>query len=171
MEANNEWKNLKSVRVFRLLIVSMFAIYGLGGGAYGVFATPEILGGWPGQSSAERIMGLSRLFQNILVFLLYLVILYHLYRLLAVISRGHPFSGESPRRIRWAGYGMLAITAVNLAADVARSFALPGLAWKSFFSQILGQGFQTILLGVGLLVIAAVFEAGVKMRQDQDLTV
>jgi hypothetical protein len=171
MNCEQNWKNLETIRIFKLLLVAMSIVYGLGFVLFLIVATPDYLNNLPGRAIGDLVTNLSFYVQNLLIALVYFLILYNLYGLLVMIARGNPFDPSNPKRIRRVAYGAFALTALNLGASVILAFSSPKQGWTSFYAEILGQGFRTILFGVGILVIGKVFEAGARLKQDQDLTV
>jgi hypothetical protein len=111
-----------------------------------------------------------------LIKLLYLLIAYQLFRLLGLIKKGDPFNPESPKRIRSIAYytfGMVAINAVRELESVL-TIAKQGFPywdfWLNLISFLLKES-EIVFFGLGILIIAVVLEVGVRLQQDQSLTV
>jgi hypothetical protein len=121
-----------------------------------------------------QIMNLSMFLNGALSGLLYLVIIYQLYRLLGLIKKGDPFNQESPRRIRRIAYYTFGMAAINAVGESVRHISSLGFSapyfWESMTSFLL-RAAQTVLFGLGILIIAYVLEVGVRLQQDQNLTV
>ena len=173
MKEEKLWRDVTSVRVFKLLLLAMLVVYVVGFTVYMVSQVPAEIRQLSAQPGKSSIAGWSFLAQNTLLTLIYFSILYNLYALLVMVAKGEPFHPSNPKRIRRIAYAAFAIFCVNVAAAVllARSGFPPHPAWSALFSELLGKGFRTVLFGVGILVIARVFEAGLALKQDQDLTV
>ena len=90
--------------------------------------------------------------------LITLWILYHLRCFFRLVAQGHPFAPEIPRRTRSIGYAIIWLHYLD---------ALPGP------HLIVGGGWSAELIFIGLviLVLARVFEVGVGMQEEQNLTV
>jgi hypothetical protein len=97
-------------------------------------------------------------------------ILVHLQTLLTAVIRGQSFDGRNPKRIRRVGYGAFASALVGFLTDVYWSgWPKPNLIdFKNIFAGEIGR---MIIFGVGLLIIAKVFETGLALKRDQDLTI
>ena len=173
MKEKTLWKDLSSVRVFKLLLLAMLVVYVVGFTVFMVSHVPAEIRQLSTQPAESSSAGWSFLVQNILLTLIYFFILYNLYGLLVMVAKGEPFHPSNPKRIRCVAYAAFAIFCVNGAAAflLTRSGFSPNLAWSNLFSELLGKGLWTALFGVGILVIAKVFEAGLALKQDQDLTV
>ncbi len=112
--------------------------------------------------------------KNILPGLIFFFIAYNIFMLARLVSRREPFDCATPRYIRRIGGAVLCLAFVNAAARV---FALytPSAGPAYLLSRTVITAFlsllSTLLIGFGFLVIAKVLEAGVALKQDQDLTV
>jgi len=173
----NEDKSLShrsSVRVFRVLLTVVGLVY-----AFflimSLYNFPQIWGPlFHPKIPRILIMNLSMFINSVLVGLLYLVTIYQLFRLLGLIAKGDPFNQESPKRIRKIAYYTFWIAAINAVGESVRHISSQGFSapylWLSMTSFLL-RAAQTVLLGIGILIIAFVLEVGVKLQQDQNLTV
>lgn len=109
--------------------------------------------------------------------LFYLLIVYHLFRLLGLLNKGDPFSPESPKRIRTIAYyifGMAAITTGWELESVLTIIANQGFPYPEFWPNLISfllNVSETVFFGLGIFIIAIVLEAGVRLQQDQRLTV
>jgi hypothetical protein len=114
-------------------------------------------------------------FDRVMPGAIYFFIAYGIFKLISLISRGEPFSPASPRYIRRIGYAVLCLAAVNAVVNGFSAFPLAYPPPAGFLSKavvwMLLSGLSTLLLGFGFLVIARVIEVGVRLQQDQNLTV
>jgi hypothetical protein len=120
------------------------------------------------------IVNLSFFLNSALTCLLYLLIIYQLFRLLGLIHKGDPFNPDSPKRIRLIAYYTFSMAAVNALLSSVRTITMSGFPFPSFWPSLtnfLLRGTQTVLFGIGILIMAFVLEVGVRLRQDQNLTV
>ncbi len=162
------------VKALRIVLIMLLAVYGtvLVGSLLLVRRVfPSVIEG-PSGTSFLNLMGIVRvIFDRVLPGIVYFFIGWGIFRLITLVSRGEPFSPASPRYIRKIGYAVLCLAGVNAVVD--------GLAWLTWRMDFLSRGFvwalcsvlSTVLLGFGFLVIARVLEVGVRLKQDQDLTV
>jgi len=100
--------------------------------------------------------------------------LYQLFRLVQRISKGDPFSPDNPRRVRNVAYAVLAISVSNLVFNYVRNSLMRGrgVAWEWWFTgTVLFKGAERIFFILGLLIIAKLLEIGVRLQQDQNLTI
>ena len=101
--------------------------------------------------------------------LITLWILYHLRCFFRLVAQGSPFAPEIPRRTRSIGYAIIAWSPLTALASIWLHYldALPGP------HLIVGGGWSAELIFIGLviLVLARVFEVGVGMQEEQNLTV
>jgi hypothetical protein len=81
------------------------------------------------------------------------------------------FNPASPRHIRWIGFSVLGLAAIQAGATGIAELAAQDVVVQDSLIHILYGGLSTLLLGFGFLVIAKVLEIGVALKQDQDLTV
>ncbi len=103
---------------------------------------------------------------------IYLLVLYQLYRLLLKVVKGDPFNPDNPRRIRRVAYGAFAIAAANMIHEVVwilGPFTNMSL-WEVLFWAVYRTA-QMALFGLGILIIAKVLETGVRLQQEQNLTI
>ena len=173
----NEEKSLShrsSVRVFKMLLVVVGLTYAVGFGL-SLFHFPQVFGDlFHPENSTMLIANLSIFLDGALTCLLYLLVIHQLFRLLGLIKKGDPFNQESPKRIRRIAYYTFGMAAINAVLDSVRTVAMHGFPFPSFWPSLtsfLLRGTQTVLFGIGILIIAVVLEVGVRLQQDQNLTV
>lgn len=108
--------------------------------------------------------------------LLYLLIAYQLLRLLGLIKKGDPFNPESPKRIRSIAYYTFGMAAIKVVRELESVLTIAKWGfpywdfWMNLISFLLGVS-ETVFFGLGIMIIALVLEVGVRMQQDQNLTV
>jgi hypothetical protein len=167
--------NRPSVGVFKVLLTVVALVYAF----FFVLALVEFPQVWGPKflhPEVPRVLisNLSMFLNSALTGVLYLVIIYQLYRLIGLITRGDPFNQESPKRIRRIAYYTFGMAAINTVGESVRHISIPGFSspnfWLSMTSTLL-RGAQTVLFGVGILIIAFVLDVGTKLQQDQNLTV
>jgi hypothetical protein len=98
-------------------------------------------------------------------------------QLLRAVKRGHPFDPLNPKRIRRIAWVVIAIgpvrdarqfiAAVSAIQSGAIRQALPGAS----VGYALRFSWETVVIGLVMLAIAYAFEAGVRLQNDQDLTI
>ena len=105
--------------------------------------------------------------------LVFLWILIHLQGIVLTISRKDPFNKRNPSRIKKIAWGAFAYAIGEILYDVYWSYWLQGQRVKSgdIVSFLRGDVGRMILIGVGILIIAKAFKMGIKMQEDQNLTV
>jgi len=101
-----------------------------------------------------------------------LAALYQLFCLVQRIAKGDPFNSENPRRIRNVAYAVLAISLSNLAFHYVRNGLMRGI-WSEwwFAANVLIRGAERVFFILGLLIIAKLLDTGVRLQQDQNLTI
>jgi hypothetical protein len=101
----------------------------------------------------------------------FLWILYHLRKLLKTVEQGNPFEKRNPIWIRHIAYGFFFWIPLQVIEKVMRkgiSYVFQTDYWVGilFFNLVM-----PLFIGMVIFVIARVFEAGVRMQQDQSLTI
>ncbi|MBE3118171.1 MAG: DUF2975 domain-containing protein [Candidatus Atribacteria bacterium] len=158
------------VKALRIVFTTLLILYGL------VFASALVFLAtvFPsfGFSAGAGFWADIRIFlDKVLTGAIYFFIAYWIFRLISLISRGEPFSPASPRLIRRIGCAVLGLAVINAIVNAISEFTSPGVHASEAILRILYSGLTTVLLGFGFLIIARVFEAGVRLQQDQNLTV
>jgi hypothetical protein len=97
-------------------------------------------------------------------------LLVHTYKLIKSVSKGEPFGSRNPRRIRKIAYGALALASVEFL-EVSFIFLLFTRHFMGFLYEFMGAPMWTAFFGLSLLVTARVFEEGLRLRQDENLTI
>lgn len=166
-------RSRSSVRVFRVLLTIVGIIYLIGFGL-SLFYFPQVWGPmFHPENPRMLIMNISIFLNSALTCLIYVLIIFQLFRLLSLINKDNPFSYESPKRIRKVAYYTFAMATTNALLDSVRTIVTHGFSFPSWpnLTSFLLRGIQTVLFGLGILIIAFVLEVGVQLQQDQRLTV
>jgi membrane protease YdiL (CAAX protease family) len=94
-----------------------------------------------------------------------------IYRLIKSITTGEPFGPSNPRRVRKVAYGVLALASVTFLEQSLQFIMRPYVPLKSLFYHLMGVPMWAAFFGLALLVIARVFEEGLRLKQDENLTI
>jgi len=94
-----------------------------------------------------------------------------IYRLIKSITTGEPFGPSNPRRVRKVAYGVLALASVTFLEQSLQFIMRPYVPLKSLFYHLMGVPMWAACFGLALLVIARVFEEGLRLKQDENLTI
>ncbi len=110
-----------------------------------------------------------------------LLIVYQLRLFLGSVKQGRPFDRENPKRIRRIGYLVFVLGPLTgiwnwvMSMKYMHQISLPGTSLAINKGSKLLVNIETdqhlILLGLLILLIAQIFDEGVKMQEEQDLTV
>ncbi|OGD23393.1 MAG: hypothetical protein A2Y69_09030 [Candidatus Aminicenantes bacterium RBG_13_59_9] len=157
------------VKALRIVLITLLILYGLIFISFCFIGTRILFYG-----SAFRVFTRAEIrvvLDNLLAGPLYFFIAISIFKLISVISRGESFCPASPRHIRRIGYAVFGLALVHAIAGAIYEFNAPEVDFSDSIIRILHGGLSTVLLGFGFLVIARVLEAGVRLQQDQNLTV
>ncbi|MGA2361299.1 MAG: DUF2975 domain-containing protein [Candidatus Aminicenantales bacterium] len=165
-----------TVKALRIVLITLLILYGLVFiSAFTIMLTvsPSLV---HRASDAGFRLDLRVLLDFGLAGPVYFFICYCIFRLLGSITRGEPFSPASPRHIRGIAYAVFVLVLIHAVGTALSSTGTdPAVFSWALFSEtairVLYGSLSTMLLGFGFLVIAKVLETGVKLQQDQDLTV
>jgi hypothetical protein len=151
---------------FGLVCLANFVYY-----ARGFLSLPEamrlIFGNDPILARTALISRTSWLFViGILIWLLA-----NIYRLIKSISQGGSFCARNPRLVRRIAYGALALALVSFLSESLEYLLVPSSQLKLFLYKLMGVPMWTVLFGLAFLVIAKVFEEGLKLKEDENLTI
>jgi hypothetical protein len=103
---------------------------------------------------------------------IYFFIAYCLFKLIHLIAHSEPFSPASPRHVRRIAYAVFSLFLINAIVSAISEFTSPEVVVSEAIIRILFPGgLIALLLGFGFLVIAGVLDLGVKLQQEQNLTV
>jgi len=162
------------IKALRFILIILLAIYGAltAGSILFVFKVFPSVVATPSGTSFWSLADMVRvLFERVVPGLVYFFIGWGIFKLIALISGREPFSPASPRHIRRIGYAVLVLAAVGAVVDVIKAFRWPVDLLSGTFIGAVCNVLTTLLIGFGFLVMAKVLEAGVRLQQDQDLTV
>ena len=165
MDNDKAEKTSPVVRIFMglIFILAVFCCYVVAASLLELFHNPyENLSPW---------VNLSLWLDALLTALLSLLILFQLYRLVQMVAKGDPFSPENPRRVRCVAYAVLAISVSNIAFRTLNHYYLHRGAEWWMGMNVLIKGAERAFFILGLLIIAKLLETGVRLQQDQNLTV
>ncbi|MBU0518293.1 DUF2975 domain-containing protein [bacterium] len=111
---------------------------------------------------------------NILASGIILWIVHHFRLLIKKVKSGEPFHERNPRLIRKIAIGVLVWGPIRMMSFAGWGLFMlggidfPRLAMMSHFTPLT---LELIFIGLGILLIAQVFEYGCKLQAEQDLTV
>jgi hypothetical protein len=110
---------------------------------------------------------------SLLIWVIFLWIVWHLRKLILAIKEGRPFHPENPGRIRKIAYAVLLWAPVEILfyGIMFRGLAVNLRPISSFSGMPVRVFFELIFFGLAILVIAEVFQRGVQLQREQDLTV
>lgn len=171
MTEKTDLKTAADVDVLKIVLIALLVFYAVASVGSALVLTrfaPSLLR----LPSGTPYLGLiSVICDRVLPGVIYIFIAYNVSKLIGCISRGEPFSPVSPRRIRRIAYGVFGLGAASAVVDAVSVFTPPVDLLSKAFAWALGRGLSASFLGFGFLVIARVIEAGVRLQQDQNLTV
>jgi len=159
------------VKALRIVLMTLLIFYGVG--FIGALITTVTAIVAPGFIDVYFRDHLSFLLEFGLAGPVYFFIGYYIFRLLDLAISGESFNPATPRHVRRIAYAVFILALINAVAN-ALSSELTVFSWASFLGtalRLLYGGLTKLLLGFGFLVIARVIEAGVRLQQDQNLTV
>jgi len=114
---------------------------------------------------------------SLFIWVLFLLIVFHLRLLMASVIEGKPFSQKNPMMIRKIAYAVLAWAVADGLFNylkgvlIVRTAYYPGVGLDLISELIFKIFLEFIFLGLGILVIAHTFDMGVRLQKDQDLTI
>lgn len=161
------------VKALRIVLITLLVLYGLvfvsGAVAFAVLVLPP----FALKPCPAFWTEVKELLDRVLTGPAYFFIVFCVFKLIGLVSRGEPFSPASPRHIRRIGFAVFVLALLHAAAAAIGAFNTPGVSINisDAVIRILYAGLGTLLVGFGFLVIAKVLEVGVALKQDQDLTV
>lgn len=171
MTGNSAPQTSAEVKALRIALITMLIIYGL------VFISFTFILVRAPSRSAMVTLGVTSwgqiryLLDKVLVGPIYFFIAYSIFKLIGLISRGECFNPSSPRHIRRIGYGVFCLALFYMMSAAIGEFTAPEVNISDSIFRLLYGGLTTLLLGFGFLVIARVLEVGVRLQQDQNMTV
>lgn len=105
--------------------------------------------------------------------LVVLWILYHLRCFFRVVAQENPFVSEIPKRTRLIAYSIIAWRPVTgLVSGLLRYMdSLPGPHFDLRLNFGRGSNSELIFIGLVILALAHIFDMGVRLQEEQNLTV
>ena len=144
-----------------LILVWLIVLYTFGGD---FIRLPRVLPGIIASKSALMIRGF--LFQYVAeIILVWMLIPIHL--IIRSVVRGEAFHPRNPKRLRKVAYGIF-LFAVTLPASIF--FSAGQFRWNLLI-DLLGLALFIVFFGAVVLMIAEVLSKGVKLQEDQKLTI
>lgn len=113
----------------------------------------------------------SLYFASLLTVGVFLWIIYHLKKLVKTVEQGNAFEKENPGRIRRIAYGVFVWMPLQIYSKIMLKGFAEAVKTENFFDLLLRDFMLPLFLGTAVLVIARVFETGVRLQQDQTLTI
>lgn len=158
------------VKALRIVLITLLILYGVVS-VSSAFIMARVVPSLVNRPSGRLFLGsISGFCDRILPGVLFFFMAYSIFKLISLISRGEPFSPASPRYIRRVGYAVFGLAAANAVVDAISGFSRAGFLSEKIV-WLLYRGLGTLLIAFGFLVIARVIEVGVRLQQDQNLTV
>ena len=168
-------KNMPSVasvlKALRLVLIVFIILYG------GVFAAciSFLITTFPAFNmhvSQAFFWGWIRIFLGrVLTGTIYFFVVWSIFKLIGLAKRGEFYSPPTPRHIRRIGHAVFGLAVIGATVFAINELTSPGVRVAEAIIQTLYTNLGTLLLGLGFLVIAKVLETGVRLQQEQDLTV
>lgn len=118
--------------------------------------------------------GLAIWINSLLGSAIFVWIVYHLRLILRSVKKGTPFAKENPKRIRKVAWAVLAWGPIRLLSFFLKGrflFLGMGKAMSAMAPMFMITFWELIFVGLGILVIAQIFERGIVLQQEHDLTV
>jgi hypothetical protein len=171
MTENAVLKVSAEVKALRIVLITLLILYGavfIGSISFLASAFPSFVHGTFGAAFWAEFRALL---DKVLTGPIYFFIAYCIFKLIALVSRGEPFSPESPRHIRRIAYSVFGLGLISIITTMIVDLTQPGARVTDAVVRVLYGGLGTALLGFGFLVIARVLKVGVRLQQDQNLTV
>jgi Protein of unknown function (DUF2975) len=98
-------------------------------------------------------------------------LLTHIYQLIRSISKKGPFDAGNPRRVRKVAYGALMLALVVLLSEISNYLLMPAATLKMLLYNLMGVPMWAATFGLALLVVARVFEEGLRLKENENLTI
>jgi hypothetical protein len=171
MSENPAFKVAPVVKALRIVLITLLILYGLVFISGAIAFVVDVLPPFALKPCPAFWVEVKALFDRVLTGPVYFFIAFSIFKLIALISRGEPFSPASPRHIRRIGYAVFGLALLHAAAAAITKDGSPALHYPDSIIRGLYSGLSALLVGFGFLVIAKVLEVGVSLKQDQDLTV
>ncbi len=161
-------KDIPYVRVYEILIGVLALFYFAG--FVGILYT--LVHDFPGPAKSRYVNFLAMQLSVLIIAIIYLIVLYQLYRLFVTVVRRDPYNPKNPGRIRIIAYGAFILAAVNMIHELVfllATYHAPSI-WEYIFWAVYRTA-QMALFGLGILIVAKIHETGVRLQQEQNLTI
>jgi hypothetical protein len=170
MENQNFHIPLSSIRVFYLFIQVIWVVSVIGIGFWSV-VLPIGFFGTPDKKPLFDLVTWATCFRGMFSGAIFLWVLYPLRSLTCTVNGGRPFDITNPSRIRKIAFGVFAWIPVGIIGEYLLKPARGPITWVDFAGVLWQKAVVLGFLGLAILMIAEVFDVGVRLKQDQDLTV
>jgi hypothetical protein len=172
MSQNNVFKLVPVVKTLRIILFTFLILYSLIFLATVLFLIISFNSLKLGASHAGFWTWIRTFVGRGLSGPIYFFIAYCLFKLIYLIAHSEPFSPSSPRYTRRIAYAVFFLFLINAVTSAIIEFtAAEIVVSEAIFRILFPGGLIALLLGFGFLVIAGVLEVGVKLQQEQNLTV
>jgi hypothetical protein len=171
MSENSAFKVVPVVKALRIVLITLLILYGLVFIGCAVSFIVLVLPPFALKPSPAFWDEVRIVLEKVLTGPIYFFIAYSIFKLISLISHGESFSPASPRHIRRIGCAVFGLAFVHALAALISELNSPQVHIYDSIIRVLYGGLSTLLLGFGFLVIARVLEVGVRLQQDQNLTV
>jgi len=170
MAKKDTFFRMSSVRAFRAFI-SILWIIGLAALFFDAVLMLFSLLKSPLMKEKGIIYSGSIYLASLLTVVVFLWIIHYLRKLVQTVEQNHPFDQANPGRIRRIAYGVFVWMPLRIFSEVMLKGPSGVLKTENFFDLLRSDVLMLVFLGTAILVIAKVFEAGVRLEQDQTLTI
>ena len=159
------------VNALRITLIMLLALYGLFFVAGAIAFLKLILPPFAFKPIPGLLPEIKFVLDKVLTGPVYFFVAYRIFKLIALVSRGEPFSQASPRHIRAIGYAVFVLALLHAAAAAISESGSSVIQYPDPLIRAAYSGLSAALVGFGFLVIARVIEVGVALKRDQDLTI
>ena len=166
MNERSTSRDVPEVKPLRIVLITLLVLYGCV-----LVSTTLFLATVTPSFSLHPWLEIRVFLDKVLSGAIYFFIAYNIFKLIGLVSRGEPFSPGSPLYIRRIAYSVLGLGLITAIVSMIFELTQTGARLAEAIIRVLYGGLGTALLGFGFLVIARVLEVGVRLKQDQDLTV
>lgn len=166
MTEKSTMRGVPEVKALSIVLITLLVLYG------GVLvSTTLFLATVTPSFSLHPWLEIRVFLDKVLSGAIYFFIAYNIFKLIGLVSRGEPFSPGSPLYIRRIAYSVFGLGFIAATVSLILELTQTGARLAEATIRVLYGGLGTVLLAFGFLVIARVLEVGVRLQQDQNLTV
>jgi len=168
MKGNKKENQSSYVRVFSLMVdtIWIFVVVGL---VLSLIMGLVIIAKSGGDKSIMSRIGISLSgFLNSVVFVL---IIFNLRKILRSIKARSPFEAANVQRIKKIAYACFVLIPIDILGKILIQGFDTGFSSGYFIDLIWDGLFKLLLIGLGILVIAKVFESGLELQKEKNLTI